>query len=80
MINLTAAAITDPGLNRDMNEDRVWAEAYNPSEGDAVGLFVVCDGMGGHRVKGGMDGMGLGNVQEGVALYGTLGEAVHQYI
>lgn len=48
MINITAAALTDPGKHRPMNEDRVWAEVYNPSEGEPVGLFIVCDGMGGH--------------------------------
>ena len=48
MINLLAAALTDPGLKRNLNEDRVWAEVYNPSEGDPIGLFIVCDGMGGH--------------------------------
>ena len=48
MVNIVAAAYTDPGLKRELNEDRVWAEVYNPSEGDAVGLFIVCDGLGGH--------------------------------
>jgi len=48
MVNIIAAALTDPGLMRDINEDRVWAEVYNPSEGEPVGLFIVCDGMGGH--------------------------------
>lgn len=48
MINIVAAALTDPGRQRDLNEDRVWAEVYNPSEGETVGLFIVCDGMGGH--------------------------------
>jgi len=48
MINLIAAALTDTGLQRDLNEDRVWSEIYNPSEGESVGLFIVCDGMGGH--------------------------------
>lgn len=48
MLNIIASAYTHPGLKRDLNEDRVWAEVYNPSEGEAVGLFVVCDGMGGH--------------------------------
>ena len=48
MIYLVAAALTDTGLQRDLNEDRVWSEVYNPSEGEAVGLFIVCDGMGGH--------------------------------
>jgi protein phosphatase len=48
MIKLNAAALTDPGRHRDMNEDRVWAQVYEASEGEAVGLFVVCDGIGGY--------------------------------
>jgi len=48
MIKFDAAALTDPGMQREINEDRVWAAVYNPSEGDAVGLFIVCDGMGGY--------------------------------
>lgn len=48
MLNIIASANTHTGMKRDLNEDRVWAEVYNPSEGEAVGLFIVCDGMGGH--------------------------------
>jgi protein phosphatase len=47
-MNLIAAALTDKGLHREKNEDRVWSQVYNPSEGETVGLFIVCDGMGGH--------------------------------
>jgi PPM family protein phosphatase len=36
-----AAAYTHPGLERDINEDRVWVD-------DARGLFLVVDGLGGH--------------------------------
>ena len=45
---LIAAALTDRGIQRENNEDRVWAQVYNPSEGETVGLFIVCDGVGGH--------------------------------
>jgi protein phosphatase len=48
MIKLQAFAITDPGRERQENEDRVWAQIYEASEGEAVGLFIVCDGIGGH--------------------------------
>lgn len=48
MLNLIAAAATDPGQKREMNEDRAWAQVFSPSEGEAIGLFIVCDGMGGH--------------------------------
>jgi serine/threonine protein phosphatase PrpC len=48
MIRLEAATLTDPGLERQVNQDRVWAQIYAPSEGEPVGLFIVCDGIGGH--------------------------------
>jgi serine/threonine protein phosphatase PrpC len=48
MIKLQAVALTDPGRERQVNEDRVWAQVYEASEGEAVGLFIVCDGIGGH--------------------------------
>lgn len=48
MVMLEAATATDPGRERTMNEDRVWAQIYQPSEGIPVGLFIVCDGIGGH--------------------------------
>jgi PPM family protein phosphatase len=48
MIKLEAVALTDPGRERKVNEDRVWAQVYEASEGETVGLFIVCDGMGGH--------------------------------
>lgn len=48
MIKLEAATLTNPGCERDMNEDRAWAQVYSTSDGEAIGLFIVCDGMGGH--------------------------------
>jgi protein phosphatase len=48
MIKLEAATLTNVGRERQVNEDRVWAQIYAPSEGEAVGLFIVCDGVGGH--------------------------------
>jgi PPM family protein phosphatase len=48
MLKLEAAALTDPGRQRDMNEDRAWSQIYEASEGEAVGLFVLCDGIGGY--------------------------------
>lgn len=48
MIRLEAATLTDPGRERQINQDRVWAQIYAPSEGEPVGLFMVCDGIGGH--------------------------------
>lgn len=48
MLKLEAAALTDAGRQRSMNEDRVWSQIYAASEGEAVGLFIVCDGIGGY--------------------------------
>jgi PPM family protein phosphatase len=48
MANLKYAARTDPGKERDLNEDNVWAQILEASEGGPVGLFIVCDGLGGH--------------------------------
>ena len=48
MMTLEAATATDPGRERGENQDRVWAQVYQPSEGESIGLFMVCDGIGGH--------------------------------
>jgi protein phosphatase len=48
MANLKYAARTDPGKERDLNEDNVWAQVLEATEGGPVGLFIVCDGLGGH--------------------------------
>jgi serine/threonine protein phosphatase PrpC len=48
MIRLESATLTNPGRERDINEDRAWAQIYAPSEGAPVGLFIVCDGIGGN--------------------------------
>ncbi|MEQ8237350.1 MAG: Stp1/IreP family PP2C-type Ser/Thr phosphatase [Syntrophomonadaceae bacterium] len=39
---MKVAAITDLGLHRKRNEDRYWIDMER-------GIFIVCDGMGGHR-------------------------------
>jgi protein phosphatase len=48
MIKMQSAALTDAGRQRSVNEDRVWAQVYSTSEGLPLGLFIVCDGIGGH--------------------------------
>ena len=48
MINLTASALTDVGKVREINEDSVWTQVYHTSSKQPIGLFIVCDGMGGH--------------------------------
>jgi protein phosphatase len=48
MIRLDAATLTDPGKQRDVNEDSTWEQICEASNGKLMGLFIVCDGMGGH--------------------------------
>ena len=48
-MKLEYAACSDPGRVRAINEDRVWAQDFAASEGEPFGLFVVCDGLGGHQ-------------------------------
>jgi PPM family protein phosphatase len=48
MISLVAAALTDPGKHREDNEDCAWSQVYSTSNNGPLGLFIVCDGMGGH--------------------------------
>jgi serine/threonine protein phosphatase PrpC len=47
-MRLIAATLTDPGQEREINEDRAWAQVFEASEGGPMGLLIVCDGMGGH--------------------------------
>jgi len=39
---LTSCGLTDPGCVRSENQDRILFD-------DALGLYVLCDGMGGRR-------------------------------
>lgn len=48
MIQLTSAALSHPGLLRQENEDCVWSQIFAPPGQQPTGLFIVCDGMGGH--------------------------------
>jgi len=47
-IQLQAAALTDKGCQREMNEDTVYQKVIAASDEDAMGLFIVADGVGGH--------------------------------
>lgn len=48
MFKLTSAALSHPGLLRQENEDCVWSQIFSPPGQQPTGLFIVCDGMGGH--------------------------------
>jgi protein phosphatase len=42
MVTIESAGITDVGRRRDQNEDSLFID-------DGMGLYVVADGMGGHK-------------------------------
>jgi len=47
-MKLDVSTLTHPGEKRISNEDFVWSQTYSDSQGMQLGLFIVCDGMGGH--------------------------------
>jgi len=48
MVRLISASMTDPGRVREENEDCTWDQVYAAGSRPPLGLFIVCDGMGGH--------------------------------
>ncbi len=48
MTGMISGAATDIGKERSENQDHVWAQITQPVNGEAAGLFIVCDGVGGH--------------------------------
>ena len=47
--SIQAAAGTDPGMIRNINQDSVLAYVRPSGLGEAIGLLIVADGMGGHQ-------------------------------
>jgi protein phosphatase len=47
--HLKAAALTDRGQERSVNEDAVFQFSDYTKRGESIGLYIVCDGMGGHE-------------------------------
>ena len=47
--SLKASAGTHPGQLREINQDHVMAFVRSSKLGDAMGLLIVADGMGGHQ-------------------------------
>ena len=45
---LRAVHYTDPGREREVNEDAAYSHLTQPSDAEPTGLFIVADGMGGH--------------------------------
>lgn len=48
MVKLKAGSLTHAGMIRAENEDSVWSQVFAPPKQQPSGLFIVCDGMGGH--------------------------------
>ncbi len=48
MIQLDIAAWSDVGKHRELNEDRVFYQVFQNSDGDLLAMCMVADGMGGH--------------------------------
>lgn len=48
-LRVEAAALTDRGQQRKLNEDAVFQRTVRTETGQNVGLYIVCDGLGGHQ-------------------------------
>jgi protein phosphatase len=48
-LHLEVAALTDRGQQRPLNEDAVYVLTTETADGVQSGLYVVCDGLGGHE-------------------------------
>jgi serine/threonine protein phosphatase PrpC len=48
-LTLKSAALTDRGQKRKMNEDTVFHRTGSTRTGHYGGLYIVCDGLGGHQ-------------------------------
>jgi protein phosphatase len=48
-LQIDSAALTDRGQQREINEDYVFHQTGQTPEGENIGLFIVCDGLGGHQ-------------------------------
>lgn len=49
IIKMDAAALTDRGQRRKLNEDAVFYHIEQTEAGQNLGLYIVCDGLGGHQ-------------------------------
>lgn len=48
-LQIDSAALTDRGRRREINEDYVFHQSAQTPQREVVGLFMVCDGLGGHQ-------------------------------
>jgi protein phosphatase len=48
-LQINSAALTDRGRRRNLNEDAVFQRTIQIGAGQNAGLYLVCDGLGGHQ-------------------------------
>jgi len=48
-LQIDSAALTDRGQQRQINEDYIFHQSAQTPQQEPVGLFMVCDGLGGHQ-------------------------------
>jgi serine/threonine protein phosphatase PrpC len=48
-LQIDSAAVTDRGQKREVNQDSIFHQTGRSEAGEITGLFLVCDGMGGHQ-------------------------------
>lgn len=49
VLQIDSAALTDRGQQRQINEDYIFHQSAQTPQQESVGLFIVCDGLGGHQ-------------------------------
>jgi len=48
-LQIDSAALTDRGQQRQINEDYIFHQSAQTPQQEPMGLFMVCDGLGGHQ-------------------------------
>lgn len=66
-ISLKASAGSHPGQLREINQDHVLAFVRSAKLGDAMGLLIVADGMGGHQAGEIASQLAVDTIQESLA-------------
>ena len=49
LVHLDSAALSNRGLRRELNQDAIFHQTSQTRTGEGLGLFIVCDGMGGQH-------------------------------
>ena len=65
--SIDAAAGTDPGMIRAINQDSVLAYVRPDMLGEAIGLLIVADGMGGHQAGDVASQLAVGTIRDNLS-------------